>query len=96
MKKILVPLISIILFLGTLKLLQSSKANRQLLGQREREVLSLLAEGYTDNEIAVRLHTGQRTIEKYQSKILKRLHVHDASSALRYAIEKGLVSITYA
>lgn len=96
MKKIIVPLVSVVVLWETLRLLRKSKGNPKRLSRREREVLNLIAEGYTDNEIAIRLHKRGKAIKKYERKILKRLHVHDASSAVRYGIEKGLVNITYA
>ncbi len=63
---------------------------------RQREILNLIAEGYADDEIAIRLQIRQETLEKYLRNILKRLSVQDISSALKYAIEIGLVRIAMA
>jgi len=96
MKKALVYLLSIFLFWEMLRLLRQSKTNLHLLSQREKEILKLLAEGYTDSEIAVGLRTSQRVIKIYLSSILRKLKLFDISSAIQYAIEKGLVKIDYA
>ena len=96
MKKGLVLLISGILFWETIKLLQKSENGLPVLSYREREILSLMAEGYTDDEISEYLHVGKRTLEKYFRNIPKRLNLPDMSYAIDYAIEKGLMSITYA
>ena len=96
MKKILVFLIASVLSWESVRLLQKSRANLQFLSCREGEILNLIAEGCTDNEIAMRLHFRQEALEKYLRNTLKRLNVPDISSAIKYLIEKGLVSVTYA
>ncbi len=96
MKRALVFLISGILLWETIRLLQDSSLELPLLSHRERKILSLIAEGYTENEISECLHVGKRTLEKYICNIPKRLNLPDISYAIEYAIEKGLVSITYA
>jgi DNA-binding CsgD family transcriptional regulator len=94
MKKILIFLIGGVLSWEAVRLLQ--KLRVQLLIDRQREILNLMGEGYTDDEIAIRLHIRQETLEKYLRNILKRLNVPDVSSAIKYAMEIGLVSMTYA
>ncbi len=96
MKRALAFLISGILLWETIRLLQDSGPEFPFLSHREREILSLTAEGYTENEISEHLQVGKRTLEKYIRNIPKRLNVPDISYAIDYAIEKGLVSITCA
>ena len=96
MKRALAFLISGILLWETIKLLQDSGPESPFLSHREREILSLIVEGYTDDEISEYLHISSRTIEKCLCNILKKLDLHDICSAVSYAMEKGLVSITYA
>jgi len=96
MKKVLVFLLSIIFFWEMVRLFRQPKTNLHLLSQREQKILNLIAEGYSDSEIAVGLRTSQRVLKKYLCSILKKLKLFDISSAIQYAIEKGLVRITYA
>ncbi len=96
MKKGLVFLASGILFWVTIMLLQKSRNGLPVLSRREWEILRLMAEGYTDDEISAYLHIGKRTLEEHFRNILRRLNVPDVSYAIDYAIEKGLVRIRYA
>lgn len=59
--------------------------------QREREVLKLLAEGYTNKEIADFLHISAKTVEKHRSNLMGKLDLHNVAKLTSYAIEKGLL-----
>lgn len=59
--------------------------------QREREVLKLLAEGYTNKEIADFLHISAKTVEKHRSNLMGKLDLHNVAKLTSYAIDKGLV-----
>lgn len=96
MKTFSLFLISITLFCGVIKLLKKSKADLRFFTQQEQEILNLIAVGYRDNEIAELVHTSERSIQKYKSNVLRKMNMHDISSAIQYALEKGLLSITYA
>ncbi|MEJ2638203.1 MAG: response regulator transcription factor [Desulfosarcinaceae bacterium] len=58
--------------------------------QREREILKLLAEGYTNKKIGEMLHISAKTVEKHRSNIMAKLKVHNVASLTTLAIEKGL------
>ena len=96
MKRVSMFLISITLFYGMIKLVQKSRAHLRFFTRQELEILSLLAVGCKDNEIAELLHTSQQTVEKYLGGILRKLNLQDISSAIEYALERDWVSITYA
>jgi DNA-binding NarL/FixJ family response regulator len=59
--------------------------------QREREVLKLLAEGYTNKDIADFLHISIKTVEKHRANLIGKLDLHNVAQLTTYAIEKGLV-----
>ncbi len=61
------------------------------LTRREQEVLSLVAEGATDKEIADALHISVHTVKSHMRNILAKLHVGSRYDAARYARHKGLV-----
>jgi two-component system response regulator NreC len=61
------------------------------LSDREREVLSLLALGHTNQEIAERLVVSVRTVEAHRAHILIKLRLSTRAELVRYAIDAGLL-----
>jgi len=61
------------------------------LSNRERQVLSLIAEGLTSFEIADKLYISAKTVEKHRQNIMNKLNKHDLASLIRYAVEQGLL-----
>ncbi len=59
---------------------------------RQREVLKLIAEGYSTKEIAHRLGISVKTIETHRAEIMTRLEVYNLAGLIRYAIRAGLVA----
>ena len=64
----------------------------QSLTPRELEALQLIARGYSNQEIATSLVVHERTIAKYVSNILNKLHVSNRTQAALYAIREGLAA----
>ena len=60
---------------------------------REREVAQLIAEGGSTKEIAARLGVSAKTIDKHRTRMMEKLHLHDAVAVTRYAIRAGMVSL---
>jgi two-component system response regulator NreC len=61
------------------------------LTDREREVLKLIAEGYTNPEIGKLLHISVKTVQAHRGHIMEKLDLHRPAALVRYAIRKGLV-----
>ncbi|MBN2468627.1 MAG: response regulator transcription factor [Deltaproteobacteria bacterium] len=61
------------------------------LTQREKEVLKLIAEAYSNKEIAEQLFVSVKTVEKHRANLREKLDLHNTSALTKYAIEKGLV-----
>ncbi|MDR5694613.1 MAG: response regulator transcription factor [Armatimonadota bacterium] len=61
------------------------------LTEREQEVLRLIAEGLTNQEIAQRLYLSVRTVETHRKNIMEKLGLHTSADLVRYAIRKGLI-----
>ena len=68
-----------------------SKSNWETISQREREVLKLVAEGYTSKEIVSILNISIKTVEKHRANIKHKLKLNNSAAFTAYAIEKGLV-----
>ncbi len=62
-----------------------------LLSERERQVLALIAEGLTNQEIAERLVVSPTTIKTHVQNILQKLDVSDRTQAAVYAVRCGLI-----
>lgn len=62
------------------------------LGDRERQVLQLVAEGKTTKEIAVLLGISAKTAESHRSHLMEKLDIHDTAGLVRYAIREGLIT----
>lgn len=60
------------------------------LTDRERQVLSLIAQGATNREIASRLFLTEKTVKQHASKIFRKLQVRTRSQAALYAVQHGL------
>jgi DNA-binding NarL/FixJ family response regulator len=60
---------------------------------RQREVLTLIAEGYSTKKIARALSISVKTVETHRAQLMDRLDIHDVASLVRYAIKMKLVSL---
>ncbi|WPD18136.1 response regulator transcription factor [Thermaerobacter composti] len=63
------------------------------LTERETEVLTLIAQGLTNQEIADRLFISIKTVQAHRSNIMEKLDLHDAVELTKYAIRHGLISL---
>ncbi len=63
------------------------------LSPREREVLSLLAEGKTSKQIARDLDVTPRTIDLHRQNIMKKLDLNSVAELTKFAIREGLTSL---
>ena len=67
------------------------RAESDPLSEREREVLSLLALGHTNQEIAALLYISVRTAETHRAHIMQKLGLASRAELVRYALDHGLV-----
>jgi two-component system response regulator NreC len=65
---------------------------RSLLSPREREVLRLLAQGYTNQQAATWIMVSVKTVETYRARIAQKLGLHSRAELTRYALESGLLT----
>lgn len=63
-----------------------------LLSDREREILTMLAEGQTLKEVATQLDLSVKTVDAHKYNIMKKLDVHDRTELIRYAIRQKLIA----
>ncbi len=67
-------------------------ATRSLLSPRECEVLRLLAQGYTNQQVAQWIFVSVKTVETYRARIAQKLGLHSRADLTRYALESGLLT----
>ena len=65
-----------------------------VLTEREREVLTLIAQGLSNQDIADQLVISAKTVNRHRENIMAKLNLHSRVELVRYAIEKGLIEIT--
>jgi len=70
---------------------EREKGRFALLTQRERQVLILVAEGYTSRDIARQLRLGVRTVESHREHVGRKLGIHTVAGLTRFAVASGLV-----
>lgn len=61
------------------------------LTERERQVLSLIADGKTTKEVAVILGISAKTADSHRSHLMEKLKIHETASLVRYAVRQGIV-----
>jgi two-component system response regulator NreC len=64
-----------------------------VLSAREREVLQLMAEGKTTNQIADGLCVSVKTVEAHRKQVMNKLGIHSVAELTKYAIRQGLTSL---
>ena len=62
-----------------------------LLTDREREVLQLLAEGRSNKEVAALLEVGLSTVETHRANLMQKLNLHSTAEIVLYAVRKRLI-----
>lgn len=65
----------------------------ELLSEREKEIVRLVALGYTNQQIAERLYLSVKTVETYRSRAMEKLGLRSRAELVRYALEHNLLDI---
>ncbi|MDX6406830.1 MAG: hypothetical protein QOH70_4285 [Blastocatellia bacterium] len=79
-------------------ILQQAKETEQArllktLTPRQREILTLIAEGNSTRDIALLLRISVKTVESHRAQLMERLNIHEVAGLVRFAIRTGLVKI---
>ncbi len=67
-----------------------SKQDSDRLSEREKEVLKLIAEGLSSNEIAQKLFISVKTVLGHRTNIMEKLDIHNRTELVKYAIRRGI------
>jgi len=63
------------------------------LTDREREILILVAEGYTNQQIADLLHISPKTVDSHRTRLMSKLDLHNGRDVVRYALRQRLIDL---
>jgi RNA polymerase sigma factor (sigma-70 family) len=63
-----------------------------LLTEREREVLQLLAEGNSNKQVATILNISTYTVETHRTNLMQKLNLHNTAEIVIYAMRKKIIS----
>lgn len=72
---------------------QSTQKEQIHLTEREREILRLIAEGNTNQQIAKRLFISTRTVEFHRANLIQKVGAHDVASLVKYALHHKIISM---
>lgn len=76
----------------------SPRANQEdkglgVLSQRERQVLEMVAEGFTNPQISERLGISPKTVARHRERIMSKLNLHTSTELVKFAIRHGLIMV---
>jgi two-component system response regulator NreC len=71
----------------------SERDSYDVLTERERQVLTLIAEDATNQAIANELEISVKTVEHHRENIMRKLNLHTRTELVKYALRRGLVSL---
>ena len=68
----------------------TAASSHDLLTDREREILQLVAESYSTKEIASKLGISVKTVDNHRTNLMRKLDLHNVADLTRYAITQGI------
>jgi DNA-binding NarL/FixJ family response regulator len=74
-----------------LKSLTGSPDSKQLVTRREKEILKLIVEEHTNQDIAGKLFLSLRTVENHRNNLLQKLNVKNTAGLVKIALQEGLI-----
>lgn len=77
----------------SLRDMEASSGPLDVLTERQREILKLVAEGCSTREIADRLALSAKTVETHRAQLMDRLNIRNVPGLVRFAIRNGLVEL---
>jgi two-component system response regulator NreC len=71
----------------------SDHKDLSVLSVREKQVLEMVAEGYTSPQIGERLEISPKTVAHHRERIMNKLHLHSSAELVKFAIRTGLIDV---
>lgn len=68
-----------------------SSSDKPLLTDRERQVVTLIADGHSTKQVAGELGISVKTADSHRTRVMEKLNIHETASLVRFAVRQGLV-----
>ena len=72
---------------------ERSTGSGEPLTAREREILKLIADGYTNQAIAEQLGLSRKTVDSHRANAMRKLDLHDVTEVVKYALRTGMITL---
>lgn len=69
----------------------NTSIDKPLLTDRERQVVTLIANGYSTKQVAGELGISVKTADSHRTRVMEKLNIHETASLVRFAVRQGLV-----
>jgi DNA-binding NarL/FixJ family response regulator len=69
------------------------RASYDGLTERERQILKMIADGCTNQQIADLLYLSVKTVQAHRGHLMEKLNMHDRTELVKYAIRKGIIQV---
>ena len=66
---------------------------RRVITDREKEVLRLIAQGYSNRQIAQQLSLSVKTVDAHRANIMRKLQIDNLAGLVKYAIRMGIIDL---
>ncbi|MBC8509261.1 MAG: response regulator transcription factor [Chloroflexi bacterium] len=73
--------------------IEEAHPDLDVLSERERQVLEMVAEGLSTPQIAEKLDISPKTVSRHRERIMNKLNLHSATELVKFAIRTGLISV---
>ncbi|HBX51531.1 MAG: hypothetical protein A2275_18605 [Bacteroidetes bacterium RIFOXYA12_FULL_35_11] len=70
---------------------QPANININIFTERELQIISFIAQGFTNLEISKKLFISSRTVDTHRTNIMKKLDIHNVAALIKYALKNGIV-----
>ena len=70
---------------------RNASLEKPLLTDRERQVVTLIADGYSTKQVAGELGISVKTADSHRTRVMEKLNIHETASLVRFAVRQGLV-----
>jgi DNA-binding NarL/FixJ family response regulator len=77
----------------TLHTAEKTETAKAIIGKREKEVLELIRDGFTNSEIAIRLVVSQHTIDTYRKSLLAKLNAKNTAELIKLALLNKIIEL---
>ena len=80
------------IYCSVIKMNKRSSVIKEQLTKREVQIITFIAEGNTNREIAEKLNISHRTVDTHRTNIMRKLDIHNSAALVRTALKEGIIT----